>query len=240
MKRLLAMTVCLILAAATTYGALPAVTAEQAFDAVQLQMDPITGVEASVLLLDVRSRAEWYWVGTASQVTEITTANGKTFQPDLGKVVLVHDGKFLDFEVDGRPHRVPVVNVDSITIEPIATSLPYRLWDEGTAALVGNPDFVTDLEALIADYDVVIIYCRSGGRTDTCIPQEVLDAYPEIGFYEIDRSDATNLGGFEGSSYGNSYNGYRGFPQRETRFEDLPSVSWKDAGLPIKIGVSPF
>ncbi|HSP91961.1 MAG TPA: hypothetical protein VLN08_13685, partial [Vicinamibacterales bacterium] len=59
--------------------------------------------------------------------------------------------------------------------------------------------------------------------------------------YEIDQPDkTTGYGGFEGSNYDSVFNGYRGFPGRDTWTQIHPSVSWKDAGLPIKIGADPF
>ena len=39
------------------------ITAEQAFNAVQTQTDPITGEDKKVALVDVRTRAEYFWVG---------------------------------------------------------------------------------------------------------------------------------------------------------------------------------
>ena len=61
--------------------------------------------------------------------------------------------------------------------------------------------------------------------------------------YEIDdpTPDSTgDVGGFEGSPYSEVYNGYHGFPGRLTGVQAVPSVSWKDTGLPIKIGMSKF
>ena len=60
--------------------------------------------------------------------------------------------------------------------------------------------------------------------------------------YEIDDPSGiiVGVGGFEGSAYGQAYNGYRGFPGRPTEGQDEPSVSWKDAALPIKTGVNPL
>jgi hypothetical protein len=45
--------------------------------------------------------------------------------------------------------------------------------------------------------------------------------------------------GFEGDSRSNRYNGYRGFPERLTEIQEHPSVSWKDAGLPMKTRIDP-
>jgi len=38
------------------------------------------------------------------------------------------------------------------------------------------------------------------------------------------------------TSYGDIYNGFRGFSGRKTSFQEYESVSWSDAGLPIHIG----
>ncbi|MBW2664519.1 MAG: hypothetical protein JRD93_21725 [Deltaproteobacteria bacterium] len=38
-------------------------------------------------------------------------------------------------------------------------------------------------------------------------------------------------GGFQGTSYGDAYNGFRGFPGRKTSFQEHESVSWSDTGL---------
>jgi hypothetical protein len=104
---------CLVfLTAAMTSAAIPAVaqaelvgiTAEEAFDAVQTQTDPLTGAHANVALVDVRTRAEYFWVGTAAKVNKITLRDAKSqsIVPDLGKVKLLDEGKFLEYAVNGR------------------------------------------------------------------------------------------------------------------------------------------
>lgn len=229
-----------VLLAPAPAGALDQITAEQAFDAVQMQVDPLSGEPASVALVDVRSRAEWFWVGAAAEVLEIELDTGSVLIPDLGKVKIAGNGRVLAFEVSGHRRVVPIRRVASVSLQPIAFSVPFRLWDEaaGTLPSTVNPDFDPTIAALAEDYDVLIIFCRSGGRTNTCAqPNEALfDAV-----YEIDQPNGTSgRGGMEGTSYSNVYNGYRGYPGRVTRFQDDPSVAWKDAGLPIVTSTNPL
>ena len=82
------------------------ITAEQAFDAVQNQSDPISGETKSVALIDVRTRAEYFWVGAACQVEEITTSKGDTIVPDNGKVFLTRDGKRIEYELNGKHKKL--------------------------------------------------------------------------------------------------------------------------------------
>ena len=246
MKRVAVVIVFLALVAATVGAVQPAaVTAEQAFDAVQLQVDPATGQQAKVLLVDVRTRAEWYWIGAPAAATLVTMDDGRVYTPDLGKVFLKEEGKFLDFEENHRPRRVRVSKVAGVTLAPIAVNVPWKLWDEATATMTDNPDFATELASLVdaGSVDVLIFYCRSGHRSQQCVTDDLVAALPvTVRLYEIDieSEGLGGYGGFEGSTYGNAFIGYRGFPGRETRFEEFPSVSWEDTGLPIKIGVSPF
>jgi rhodanese-related sulfurtransferase len=217
------------------------ITAEQAFDAVQRQTDPQTGLPGRVLLVDVRTRAEYYWVGTAAKVNSIALLDGTTIVPDLGKVVLDQEGKFLVYSVESRNRRTLVDKVSKLSLSPIAYSVPYQLWNEANRSLVLNTDFLSQMQALAgSDRPVLILFCRSGGRTDgtNCAKDLGLDFFSAI--YEIDQPDgATNHGGMEGSAYSNVYNGYRGFPGRLTWTQTHPSASWKDAGLPIVVGAAP-
>ncbi len=214
------------------------ITAEEAFDAVQLQIDPISGIDSSVVLVDVRSRAEYFWVGSVCQMDTIITSNGTTITPDIGKVKLSNDGRLLTFSVDGMYRRLNVRNVAEATLSPISVNIPFKLWDETAMALVPNPDFTSEVEALALDYKKVIFFCRSGVRTSALTNDFETGLFTEI--YEIDQPDGQiGNGGFEGSSYKNVYNGYRGFPDRMTEVQDHFSVSWKDFGFPIKIGMKP-
>jgi len=224
------------------------ITAEEAFDARVTQTDPFSGEETRVALIDVRSRAEYFWVGAANQVDSIVTMRGKTYEPDLGKARLRFGGRFLTFEVDGRHKILPIRKTAEIKMSPISKNIPWRLWDErkGKIPPATRRDaarFKGELNKLRRmGVKVVIFFCRSGKRSDTgdgcaaIIPDDWFE-----GVYEIDDPEGKNArGGFEGSDYGKVYNGYRGFPGRLTEIQDVPSVSWKDAGLPIEIGRDPF
>lgn len=216
------------------------ITAEQAFEAVQTQKDPISGEAKNVVMVDVRTRAEYYWVGAACKVNEITLDDETKIVPDLGKASLISDGRIILFRQNGWPRLVPVKMVKSVDLSPIAINIPYKLWDEATGKTTDNPYFLEDVEALALDgAEVVIFFCRSGGRSQDCLTDFNTTVFEAI--YEIDRPDLQDgFGGFEGTSYGNVHLGYRGFPQRDTRHLEAPSVSWKDSGLPTKTGVNPF
>ncbi len=214
--------------------------ANDAFDAVANQIDPSTGLPATVALVDIRSRAEYYWVGVASQVDEIILKTGPRITPDLGKVRLTPRGDFLLFSVDGTGRRLPVERVERLRHAPMAVNIPCELWDEDTAMLVENPEFGNEMASLAQQgVQVVILYCRSGGRTSDC--PSLFDTNQFSSVYEIDDPSGNGrFGGLEGNAYNHVYNGYRGFPQRQTGIQSVPSVAWKDAGLPIRTGLSPL
>jgi rhodanese-related sulfurtransferase len=215
------------------------ITANQAFDAVVQQVDPATGENTRVALIDVRTAAEYYWVGACGKVATITTTSGTEYTPHNGKVV-VKWGNFLCFKVEGhyclRPVFLPVSKVESVVTEDISIHIPTHIWDEVGCTKYDNPDFAATIESLSADYDVLILMCRSGKRSNTRgFDTSLFDAV-----YEIDDPNGTNgRGGFQGTSYGDVYNGYRGYPARSTKSQDAPSVSWSDAGLPVHIGWKP-
>lgn len=246
MKRSVIFAVIIILVAAVGFSyadeAKPIpITAEEAFDAVQTQTDPLSGEPKSVVLVDVRTRAEYYWVGTACKVKAIVTTRGKTIIPDLGKVILLQKGKLLNFDVNGRNRMLSVKQVAEMDLSPIAINIPYKLWDEESGTTVANSSFTDDINSLAeySGHEVLILFCRSGGRSEDCLAD--FDVYQFDAVYEIDQPDGKDgRGGFEGTTYSDVYNGYRGFPERLTDIQDHPSVSWKDAGLPMKTGVSPF
>ena len=211
------------------------ISAEQAFDAYQYQIDPISGEAKSVALIDVRSRAEYFWVGTACQVDEIITAKGESVVPDRGKVTLLRNGRFIRFELNGRWKFLQVRKVDEIVLSPIAINIPFRYWDEFKGGFIKNNNFANEIEALADEgVEVLIFFCRSGGRSQACVDPGFPGRFHAI--YEIDTEDG-GVGGFEGTSYSNVYNGYRGFPRRLTEIQEDPSVSWKDAGLPMKTSI---
>ncbi len=234
----------LALGAAVAASALAAeplpISAEAAFDAVTTQTDPRTGYQKAVALVDVRSRAEYFWVGTATRVDEIVLKDGSTLVPDLGKVVLEHEGKFLTYSLNGRAKRVQVSKVDSLVHSAIARSIPFKLWNEAEAKLEENGNFATEMANLVQEgIEVVIVYCRTGGRSSDCT--YAFDTGPFLAVYEIDDPAGNRgFGGFEGNPYKNAYNGYLGFPGRQTGVQAVPSVSWKDTGLPMKTLINPL
>jgi len=216
------------------------ITAEQAFDAVVNQKDPATGEAASVALIDVRTTAEYFWVGACGKVESIVTTSEKEYVPYNGKVTLKL-GKYLCFKVASRhrPRRVvlPIQMVEQINTMDISLHIPTHIWDEAGCTKYANPDFAEQINSLAGQYDVLILMCRSGKRSNT--RGFATDQFAAI--YEIDQPDGTNgVGGFQGSSFGDVYNGFRGFPGRDTRMQDTRSVSWSDAGLPVHIGWTPF
>ena len=215
------------------------ITAEQAFDAYANQEDPLSGEPSVVAIVDVRTTAEYYWVGACAQVDKITTTKGEEIFPVNGKVILRANSRILEFEeVDGEPSALNVKHVAKIETSPIATHIPYKTWDDENCGYDEdvNDDFVSDIEALEDEgIQVIIMMCRSGKRT--CVCSECFDAGLFDAVYEIDQPDGENgRGGFQGTSYGDAYNGFRGFPGRKTSFQEYESVSWSDAGLPIHIG----
>jgi len=213
------------------------ISAEDAFDAVQTQTDPLSGVSKNVALVDVRTRAEYFWIGAACQVDEIITTNGKVYYPDRGKVLLSRNGRFLNFDLNGKFRRLRVRKVSEVFMSPIAKNIPFSLWVDnpqpGESFLKSNPHFADDVNALADDYEVLIFFCGNGKRSGLSV--DYFDTHLFKAIYEIDQPDGENkMGGFAGNSYGNVYNGYNGFPKRRTKIQEHPSVSWKDAGLPIR------
>jgi rhodanese-related sulfurtransferase len=131
----------------------------------------------------------------------------------------------------------------------------FTISADGTVVNVLNPNF----EALVLQEfsddtgQALITMCRSGGRST-----DAAEAMEGIGFtnvYEVDNvlKEAENgrggRGGFQGTSYGSDYDGYRGYPDRlpynqspnkvtvqtsKNRIRNPESsVSWMDTGLPI-------
>ena len=222
----------------TVYGDDPVpITAEQAFDAYANQVDPVTGDAASVAIVDVRTTAEYYWVGTCAKVDRIIIKNGKEIIPDNGKVILMANSRIFRFAMDGHPRALNVKHVDEIETSHIATHIPYMTWDDENCEKVDNEDFAGEIEALASQgIDIIIMMSRSGKITSLAeFEFSLFDA-----IYEIDQPNGENgRGGFQGTSYGDAYNGFRGFPGRKTFFQEHKSISWSDAGLPIHIGWCP-
>jgi rhodanese-related sulfurtransferase len=232
------------------------ISAEEAFDAVQRQVFPGTDSEATVILVDVRDPQEVLSSGAAAAVKEIVIG-GNTIEPKLGAVRLTKNGESIEYrDAHGNLVSVALREITSLDIEAIAYNI--KLWDQTESGFDLKPQalkkiaraFAKDLVALIDETqaDVVIVYCRTGGRSSFA-GQFILNGmytfredtfwsnrlpYP-IEVYEIDDPDGTNgRGGFSGPDYSGVFNGYAGFPGRSTVTQAVPSVSWKDSGLPVK------
>lgn len=214
------------------------ITAEQAFDAYANQVDPVTGEAANVAIVDVRTTAEYYWVGTCAQVDRIIMnedGDKDDIIPDSGKVILKANSRILKFDVDGEPRALNVKHVEKIETSAIARHIPYMNWNDENCEKMDNENFADEIEALAGEgIQVIILMCRSGKRTNGCAACFNTDLFDAV--YEIDQDGKDGRGGFQGTSYGDAYNGFRGFSGRETSFQDHESVSWCDAGLPIHIG----
>ena len=229
----IAMAVFVVLAASLVNADLIPITAEEAFDAQASQIDPLNDSSANVIIVDIRSAAEYYWVGAPAKVDRIITSRREII-PDDGKVnVFGRGNNLLRFKVNGNFRVLSAKSVEKIENTPIAKNIPYETWDDATWSKIDNPDFTSDIEDLAENYSVIILMCRSGKRTSKAdFDVGLFDAV-----YEIDQPDGKDgRGGFRGTSYSDAYNGYRGFPERKTSFKSHESVSWSDAGLPIHIG----
>ena len=122
---------------------------------------------------------------------------------------------------------------------PIAYNIPYKLWTHRIDRETGKPILTTvkHLFGFLIRHTFpnkntrLVLMCRSGKRTDEAAEYlETTLGYNNI--YEIDRSDKTGHGGFQGSSKSSPSDvvGYRGWPGR---CDPNESVSWMDTGLPI-------
>ena len=163
-----------------------------------------------------------------------------------------------DWVVDGTPPTVGLpteaILIDVRTLEecywvgspadanwnPIAYNIPYKLWTARIDCEAKKPIlrtverlFGVFIRRTFPEKDTrLILMCRSGKRADDAAKYlETTLGYNYI--YVIDHSDKTGRGGFQGSGYSDAYNGYRGYPGRDTSGEPYPSVSWMDTGLPI-------
>ena len=147
--------------------------------------------------------------------------------------------------------------------DPIAYLIPWKFWtgvdETGKSTYEMNEDFDTLVEQEFSKDQVLITMCLMGKR-GTATAQR-LETLGFTNVYELDnvlkeeKNNEGGRGGFQGTNYSNTYDGYRGHPERlpennspwkitiETVTEDInnaeDSVSWKDTGLPITQKVDP-
>jgi rhodanese-related sulfurtransferase len=227
------------------------ITADEAFDAVQMQAIPITGDPGSarVALVDVRDPLEYFSSGAPAKVTKLVLegTDGTTVEiaPYAGKVRLLPGGESLQYYLDADNweadnwQTVRVADVDSLSVDAIAINVPF--WRRTESGWKDNAkNFYPVIKRLARDYDVLILYCRTGGRSSLAgegvIDRGLFDARD---VYEIDdpENGKASRGGFSGSTYANVYNGHAGFPGRPTA---QGPISWMDSGLPIVTAKTPL
>ena len=147
--------------------------------------------------------------------------------------------------------------------DPIAYLIPWKFWtgvdETGKSTYEMNEDFDTLVEQEFSKDQVLITMCLMGKRGTSAAKQLELLGFTNV--YELDNAlkEEENghggCGGFQGTNYSNTYDGYRGHPERlpennspwkitiETVTKDInnakDSVSWKDTGLPITQKVDP-
>ena len=242
----LAPAVCNVASAASPALELVPIAAEEAFDAVAMQIDPASGMKAAVYLIDVRDPYEVYMNGGPAAIEEIDfLGDDKGVMPDYGKVRLIEEGKFLEYRANGRYRRKQVREVESMGAMPLATNIPLwrlvmRLDDDGNWSVTFDKADANGFRAAVADQEyprgaALILFCRTGGRSSQA-GSALLELAEESGWtlYEIDDPNGTpNHGGFSGPDYDAVFAGYDGFPSRFTDRTRVPSASWVDAGLPV-------
>jgi len=214
-----------------------AISAEEAFDAFADQIDPKSGESARVVIVDIRTKAEYFWVGTSGKVDKIITTSNNVIIPDKGKVKFFF-GSYIQTKRSGLILYLPISRISQMLTSPIAINIPCLNWNAENCQLEKNENFAFEIQSLSNFYDVVILMCRSGGRTSACYLEFDNGLFKSV--YEIDDSFIGGTGGFQGSSFNNAFNGYRGFPGRNrSSFGDKP-VSWSDSGLPVHLGYCDF
>ena len=147
--------------------------------------------------------------------------------------------------------------------DPIAYLIPWKFWtgvdQKGKSTYEPNENFNALVKQEFSEDQVLITMCLMGKR-GTAAAQR-LETLGFTNVYELDNAlkEEENgyggCGGFQGTNYSNTYDGYRGHPERlpennspwkitvESVTEDInnaeDSVSWKDTGLPITQAVKP-
>lgn len=195
-------------------------------------------------------------MGQPAQVNEITLTNGKTIIPvDFKGTLNTDDIKRPKIElVKGKP--IDINKIESVDLSPIAFNIPVEFRDTDTDEKTLNDQFGSSIVSLFASQfgedtqgKAAIFFCRSGKRSTVgCYIHYCMELMQVAGsgitFYEVEAYDSkTNSekngnGGFEGSTYENTFLGYRGFPGR-MKTSPNGAVDFKDTGLPIITGMTP-
>jgi rhodanese-related sulfurtransferase len=220
---------------------------------MQAEFGPASGGQ-KVIVIDVRTPEEVYWVGVPAQVNTITLKSGGVIVPDFYNVTLNTDADYeapaLQYSVNGVEQYTPTSDVASTHLTGISYNVPVEYVDSNTGIKKLNDKFGKQVDAVIRETgaDRVIFFCRSGLRSSIGCYYEFCpfeQLFPgvlqgQIFAFEVESDTTNGRGGFEGTSYSDSFIGYRGFPGRYTADSGLTeSVSFKDRGLPIKVGTTP-
>lgn len=226
------------------------ISASEAFDAYQNQS---IGGGNKVIFVDVRTPEEVLWVGQPAQVNSIELKDGTIIIPENYRVTLNttrYKWPVLEYKVDGKTQYTEVSDVKKTHLSGMAYNVPVENVDAVTGKRTINPDLGNQINQLIqaTGANRVIFFCRSGQRsTIGCYYKYCPMALfaPGIISYEVEAKDANGneingYGGFESTADSSRFLGYRGFPGRGTDGGILltPSVSFKDAALPIVIDKS--
>lgn len=224
------------------------ISSRDAFEGYQSQS---LGGGKKVVIFDVRTPEEVVWVGVPTQVNSLTLMSGEVVVPDNYLVTLRNglQSDHLEYLVGGVLVKTSVLDVASTNLTGISYNVPVEFVDCNTGVKTLNPLFGKMVDGILRETgaDRAIFFCRSGQRSSIgCYyqycPFEIL--FPgvlsgSIIAYEVE-GDVNGYGGFEGNSNSDRFIGYRGFPGRRTAgVGAIPSVSFKDMNLPIKIGTLP-
>ena len=219
------------------------ISAREAFHAYQKQS--LQGGKR-VMFIDVRTYAETRYVGSPAQVNSITLKCGKVIVPDgfCAKLESKDGRQYLKVYCRGRRKYIPVSDVAKTDLSAISFTVPVEFHDAKTGKKTLNPLFGFQIDGLIKTYqpDRIIFFCRSGQRSSIgcyyqyCPFQELFPGVlsGKIIAYEVESDVENGFGGFESTTYSNSFLGYRGYPGRNTAdIGSVESVSFKDQKLPI-------
>lgn len=119
------------------------ISAEEAFEAYQAQ--ELDG-QPGVMMIDVRTPEEVYWVGAPAQVNLVELANGDAVVPDGFKALLQpHPSRNqphqIEVSIDGKAKRLSTAEVVSADLTPIAYNVPVEYVDPMSGTVTLNPAF---------------------------------------------------------------------------------------------------
>jgi len=208
-----------------------------------------------VIYIDVRTPEEIYWVGVPTQANSVTLKTSQVLIPDFFITRLVNTGagspEAIEFTVGGVPHSYAPSEIASISMSDIVYNVPVEYVDANTGVKTLNPLWGKQADAILRETgaDRIIFYCRSGQRSSIGCYYEFCpfeQLFPgilggQMFAFEVESAIENGRGGFQGTDYSNTFNGYRGYPERYTVDSSVsPSAAFMDAGLPMDTGKLPI